>query len=85
MIAAVVGKELNYTMVDFHSSRPGHDLRYINQFLSLQTKPFTTRYAISGELLKGLGWEPSTKLSERIAEFTNWMLDNPRWLDKPLF
>ena len=28
MIAAVVGKELNYTMVDFHSSRPGHDLRY---------------------------------------------------------
>ena len=29
MIANVVGKPLNYTMVDFHSSRPGHDLRYI--------------------------------------------------------
>ena len=29
MIAAVVGKELNFTMVDFHSSRPGHDLRYV--------------------------------------------------------
>ena len=27
MIAAVMGKELNYTMVDFHTSRPGHDLR----------------------------------------------------------
>ena len=27
MIAAVIGKELNYTMVDFHSARPGHDLR----------------------------------------------------------
>ena len=27
MIANVVGKPLNYTMVDFHSSRPGHDLR----------------------------------------------------------
>jgi len=65
MIAAVVGKELNYTMVDFHSSRPGHDLRY----------------AISGELLKSLGWEPKTKLSDRIIEFTRWMLDNPRWLD----
>lgn len=69
MIAAVVGKELNFTMVDFHSSRPGHDLRY----------------AISGELLKRLGWEPRTKLSERIDQFTKWMLDNPRWLDKPLF
>jgi len=69
MIAAVVGNELNYTMLDFHSSRPGHDLRY----------------AISGELLKSLGWEPKTKLSERIAEFTHWMLENPRWLDASLF
>jgi len=69
MIAKAVGKELKYQMVDFHSSRPGHDLRY----------------AISGELLKGLGWEPKTKLSERIEEITRWMLDNPRWLDKPLF
>ena len=60
----VVGKPLNYTMVDFHSSRPGHDLRY----------------AISGQLLKTLGWEPTTKLSERIIEFSQWMLDNPRWL-----
>ena len=39
------------------------------------------RYAISGELLKSLGWEPKTKLSDRIIEFTRWMLDNPRWLD----
>ena len=60
----VVGKPLNYTMVDFHSSRPGHDLRY----------------AISGQLLKSLGWEPTTKLSERIIEFSRWMLNNPRWL-----
>ena len=28
MIAKVVGKPLNHTMVDFHSSRPGHDLRW---------------------------------------------------------
>ena len=50
MIAETVGRPLNYTMVDFHSSRPGHDLRY----------------AISGQLLKELGWEPTTRLSERI-------------------
>ena len=28
LIAKSVGKTLNYEVVDFHSSRPGHDLRY---------------------------------------------------------
>ena len=64
MIAKTVGKPLNYTMVDFHSSRPGHDLRY----------------AIDGALLEKLGWVPKTRLSERIMEFSRWMLSNPRWL-----
>lgn len=42
MIADVQGKPLNYEMVDFHSARPGHDLRY----------------ALSGEKLAKLGWSP---------------------------
>ena len=29
MIAKAAGKELKYKLVDFHSSRPGHDLRLI--------------------------------------------------------
>lgn len=41
-IADVQGKPLNYEMVDFHSARPGHDLRY----------------ALSGKKMKDLGWEP---------------------------
>jgi dTDP-glucose 4,6-dehydratase len=64
MIANVMGKELKYEMVDFHSSRPGHDLRY----------------ALSGELLKRLGWQPTIKLTERISETVNWSLKNDRWL-----
>ena len=28
MIADIMGKQLTYAMIDFHSSRPGHDLRY---------------------------------------------------------
>ena len=28
LIAQFIGKELKYEMVDFHSDRPGHDLRY---------------------------------------------------------
>ena len=66
MIADAVGKELVYEMTDFHSSRPGHDLRY----------------ALSGELLKSLGWEPKIKFSERVKEVVEWTLVNNRWLRK---
>jgi dTDP-glucose 4,6-dehydratase len=66
MIAAAVGKELKYEMTDFHTSRPGHDMRY----------------ALDGGLLAGLGWEPKIKLSERINEMVQWTLTNERWLRK---
>jgi dTDP-glucose 4,6-dehydratase len=42
-IADVQGKPLNYELVDFHSSRPGHDLRY----------------ALDGTKMKELGWTPN--------------------------
>ena len=41
-IAKVQDKNLNYEMVDFHSQRPGHDLRY----------------ALDGGKMKNMGWEP---------------------------
>ena len=41
-IAEVQRKELQYEMVDFHSQRPGHDLRY----------------ALDGSKMKSMGWEP---------------------------
>jgi dTDP-glucose 4,6-dehydratase len=64
MIADVQGKPLKYEMVDFHSSRPGHDLRY----------------SLSGEYMKSLGWEPRVSLQDRITEVVNWTLANERWL-----
>ena len=64
MIAKVQKKELKYELIDNHSSRPGHDLRY----------------SLSPELLKKLGWEPKIKLSKRIEEVVNWSLKNNRWL-----
>ena len=66
MIAAAVGQELKYEMTDFHTSRPGHDMRY----------------ALDGGLLASLGWEPKIKLSERIKGVVEWTLDNERWLRK---
>jgi dTDP-glucose 4,6-dehydratase len=66
MVADAQGLELKYEMVDFHSSRPGHDLRY----------------AMSGEYLKSLGWEPRIKFSERIKQVVDWTLENNRWLSQ---
>jgi dTDP-glucose 4,6-dehydratase len=63
-IAEAVGKPLRYELVDFHSSRPGHDLRY----------------ALSGERLKKAGWEPKISLRERIADVVQWSLANDHWL-----
>lgn len=42
MIAKFQDKELIYEMVDFHSARPGHDLRY----------------ALDGTKMKEMGWTP---------------------------
>ena len=39
MIAESVGQELKYKLVDFHSSRPGHDLRLGNFTMNI-TLPF---------------------------------------------
>jgi len=64
IIADAQGKELNYVMTDFHSSRPGHDLRY----------------ALSGERMKALGWEPKIELTERIKQVVDWTLNRPDWL-----
>ena len=54
IIAESQGKELKYEMVDFHSSRPGHDLRY----------------ALDGDKMKELGWVPAKSVRERISEVT---------------
>tara|TARA_B100002019_G_scaffold293521_1_gene321902 strand:+ start:11342 stop:12385 length:1044 start_codon:yes stop_codon:yes gene_type:complete len=44
MIADFQGKELIYEMVDFHSARPGHDLRY----------------ALDGGKMATMGWNPQS-------------------------
>lgn len=55
-IAKTQGKELNYEMTDFHSARPGHDLRY----------------ALSGKKMKALGWQPKPvhERLEQVIDWT---------------
>jgi dTDP-glucose 4,6-dehydratase len=64
-IADAQGKKLNYEMVDFHTSRPGHDLRY----------------ALDGDFMRQLGWEPRLTLKERIQEVVDWSLANKEWIE----
>jgi len=67
IIAETVGKELNYEMINFHESRPGHDLRY----------------ALNGTKLKALGFEYPLSFEESLKKTVRWILreENRRWLD----
>jgi len=65
LIAKVAGKDLKYKLVDFHSSRPGHDLRY----------------ALDGSKLAGMGFELPMDFQQSMEKTIRWMLDNPRWLE----
>jgi dTDP-glucose 4,6-dehydratase len=64
MIARIMGKELRYKMVDFHSSRPGHDLRY----------------SLSGEKMKEMGWEVPHTIEQSLRHTVEWTLENDKWL-----
>jgi len=64
-IADAQNKELKYDMVDFHTSRPGHDLRY----------------ALSGDFMRELGWEPRLSVKERINEVVDWSLEHKEWIE----
>lgn len=64
MIADAMGKELKYELVDFHSSRPGHDLRY----------------GLDGRKMENLGWQAPYSLEDSIKRTVEWTLKNPKWL-----
>lgn len=63
-IADILGKPLKYEMVDFHSSRPGHDLRY----------------ALDGSKLAGMGWEMPVDFNKSLERTVEWTLKHPEWI-----
>ena len=65
LIAGIQGRELLYELVDFHSSRPGHDLRY----------------ALDGTKLAEMGWKPKVNFESSLIRVVNWSLDrSSKWL-----
>lgn len=59
-------REPRIVMTDFHSSRPGHDLRY----------------ALDGSKMKELGWTPPNTIEDSLRKTIVWMVNpaNIRWL-----
>jgi dTDP-glucose 4,6-dehydratase len=64
MIAAAVGKPFFHKMVDFHSSRPGHDLRY----------------ALNGDKMAAMGWKHEWTIEAAVSQIVKWTLANDHWL-----
>lgn len=65
IISMVIGKPFIYELVDFHSSRPGHDLRY----------------ALSGDKLKSSGYNLKVDFQNSIIKTIEWTLDNLKWIN----
>lgn len=63
-IAAIIGKPLNYKMVDFHSTRPGHDMRY----------------ALDGSKLESMGYYYPKSFHQSLIKTIEWAMENPKWL-----
>jgi dTDP-glucose 4,6-dehydratase len=65
IVADVMGKELDYKLVDYYADRPGHDPRYM----------------IDGSKIRDMGWEMPKDFNESLRKTIQWTLERPRWLD----
>lgn len=65
MIANHLNKPLYYELVDFHSGRPGHDLRY----------------ALDGRKLQAMGWSMPVDFETSLKKTVDWTVANPQWLN----
>jgi dTDP-glucose 4,6-dehydratase len=66
-IAAILGKPLKYEMIDFHSSRPGHDLRY----------------GLDGTKMREIGWGIPVSFDVSLEKTIRWMVmpEHAQWLN----
>lgn len=65
LIAEMLGVEPSIQRVDFHSSRPGHDLRY----------------ALDGsKIAQDLGWTHPVPFEDSLRKTVEWTKAHPEWL-----
>lgn len=66
MIAKFMDKPLDYEMVDFHSNRPGHDLRY----------------GLDGSKLFDMGFKLPVDFEQSLEKMVKWTVNNQQWLEE---
>ena len=68
MISRFMDKELKYEMVDFHTDRPGHDLRY----------------GLDGSKLFDMGFKLPVNFEDSVRKTVEWTLskENIKWLEE---
>ena len=64
MIAGILGKPLRHKLIDYHSSRPGHDMRY----------------SLDGSKIAALGWKPPVPFASSLAKTVAWTTEHVEWL-----
>jgi dTDP-glucose 4,6-dehydratase len=64
LIGEHLGKTFEFRFEDYHSSRPGHDLRY----------------ALDSTKIREAGWSPPLSLDDALGRTVNWMVKHPEWL-----
>lgn len=64
-IAEIMGIQPKVEMVNFHTSRPGHDMHY----------------GLDGTKLAEFGWVPRVNLDERLIRIVHWYQDHPEFLE----
>lgn len=64
VIAKLMGKELEYEMVDTHTTRPGHD----------------PHYGLDDTKIKTLGWKSPLSFEESMKNTIEWQHANPQWM-----
>ena len=65
-IAKTMDKVLKYKMVNFHETRPGHDLRY----------------GLDGDKMFKMGWKLPLSYEDSLKRTILWTLDNKKWLEE---
>lgn len=57
-------QELDYELVDTHTTRPGHD----------------PHYGLDSSKIHDLGWNSPRTFDESLSEVIKWQQENPRWM-----
>lgn len=63
LISEILGKPANVKEVDFHSSRPGHDLRY----------------GLDGAKMESIGWKAPLSFYDSLKSTIEWTLNHKEW------